>query len=562
MDRNAVIAIAATVLLYFGWQWSLDQRYPDRNKERPAATEGLAEGPAPRPADPAAPTGGSSLPAASQAADSPTALPERTITIDRPDYRARLSTRGGALTGWSLVHYDDASISGRPRIELVTADDGRSLATPLQELGAGDLSRLDYAVREPSPGVVEFTADVGGALIRKTYRFEPEGYGAALSIEIENRRSQALSPTFGVHWGARRPAGAEYGEFNLAAFATDEVVRFAIAPLPSMLGFGGGPAEGTEEIAPKDGDPFELDWAGAETRYFLVAILPDKPAEARARFAATEPGREATLDVEFAPVTLPPGTRLVREYRLYLGPKEPERLEAFGAHLDDAIQKGWAPSLTRFFTAALTLVHEFVPNYGLAIVLLTIVIRVAMAPLMVGQMRSMKRMAELAPKLKAAQERYADDRMKQQEAMMAVYQQAGVSPFSAFGGCLPMLLQLPIFVGFYFALQSSIQLRQQPFFGWINDLSQPESLFVIPGTEFSVRALPLLLGAAMWVQQRMTPTPGMDPAQARMMQILMPTMMTLMFYQFASGLGVYWLVSTLLGIAQQQWMNRSKPATA
>ena len=182
MDRNAVIAIAATVLLYFGWQWSLDQRYPDRNKERPAATEGLAEGPAPRPADPAAPTGGSSLPAASQAADSPTALPERTITIDRPDYRARLSTRGGALTGWSLVHYDDASISGRPRIELVTADDGRSLATPLQELGAGDLSRLDYAVREPSPGVVEFTADVGGALRMNAGAMGVETFDQVVSV--------------------------------------------------------------------------------------------------------------------------------------------------------------------------------------------------------------------------------------------------------------------------------------------------------------------------------------------------------------------------------------------
>jgi YidC/Oxa1 family membrane protein insertase len=111
-------------------------------------------------------------------------------------------------------------------------------------------------------------------------------------------------------------------------------------------------------------------------------------------------------------------------------------------------------------------------------------------------------------------------------------------------------------------LQSSIQLRQQPFFGWISDLSQPESLFTIPGIGLHVRALPLLLGLAMWAQQRMTPTPGMDPAQARMMQILMPVMMTVMFYQFASGLGVYWLVSTLLGIAQQQWMNRGKPQTA
>lgn len=261
-------------------------------------------------------------------------------------------------------------------------------------------------------------------------------------------------------------------------------------------------------------------------------------------------------------MALPPGAKLARDYRLYLGPKEAERLEAFGAHLDAAIQKGWAPILARFFTAMLTFVHGFVPNYGLAILLLTVVMRVAMAPLMVGQMRSMKRMADLAPKVKVAQERFPDDRAKQQEAVMAVYQQAGVSPFSMFGGCLPMLLQLPVFVGFYSALQGSIQLRQQPFYGWISDLSQPESLFMLPAIDLHVRALPLLLGGAMVLQQRLTPTPNMDPAQARMMQIVMPVMMTVMFYQFASGLGLYWLMSTLLGIGQQLLMNRSKPPAA
>jgi YidC/Oxa1 family membrane protein insertase len=137
-----------------------------------------------------------------------------------------------------------------------------------------------------------------------------------------------------------------------------------------------------------------------------------------------------------------------------------------------------------------------------------------------------------------------------------------VSPFSMFGGCLPMLLQLPVFVGFYSALQGSIQLRQQPFYGWIRDLSQPESLFVFPVIDLHIRALPLLLGGAMVLQQRLTPTPNMDPAQARMMQIVMPVMMTVMFYRFASGLGLYWLMSTLLGIGQQLLMNRSKPPVA
>ena len=290
-------------------------------------------------------------------------------------------------------------------------------------------------------------------------------------------------------------------------------------------------------------------------------------------FKRTESGyagtlRTLTLDakISIVPITSS-GAEKAPDYRLYLGPKEPDRLEAFGAHLSEAIQQGWVPSLAHFFTGMLTFIHGFIPNYGIAILLLTIVIRVALAPLMVPQMRSMKRMSEVMPKIKAAQDaakaRYPDDAVKQQEATMAAYQQEGVNPLSTFGGCLPMLLQMPIFFGFYTALQGSILLRQQPFFSWITDLSQPESLFMIPGIGLHLRLLPLLLGGAMVLQQKLTPTPNMDPAQARMMQIMMPVMMTLMFYQFASGLGLYWLTSTLLGIGQQLLMNRGKsPAAA
>ena len=563
MDRNTILLLALSAALYFGWQASLDHRFPKRHEigaqvEKPAAGSELPRGGAPEmvPAVPldAEPVGSP----ASEAAQA-----ERLVVVERPLYVATFTTQGGALREWVLREYDDASQAHRPPVAITTNRERLSLATPLRELGLGDLSALAYAVTRPNEETVAFTAAVGSVRITKTYRFEADGYTARLAIEVENLGLSPLSPEFGVQWPAQRGLGADFKEYGLVAYASDKVVRFLIAPRPSTLGFGGGAAKEQQDVKPEPGEPFELDWAGAETRYFLAALLPDNPGDARARMTPVTPESEGLLEVWFEPVTLPPAAKLTREYRLYLGPKEPERLDALGAHLDQAIQRGWAPSLTRFFTAVLTYAHRFVSNYGIAILLLTMVIRVALAPLMVGQMRSMKRMSELAPKTKAAQAKYPDDRQKQQEAMMAVYKEAGVSPFSAFGGCLPMLLQLPIFVGFYFALQGSIQLRQQPFFGWIQDLSQPESLFVIPGLDFHVRALPLLLGAAMVLQQRLTPTPGMDPAQARMMQVLMPVMMTLMFYQFASGLGLYWLMSTLLGIGQQLLMNRSKqPAAA
>ena len=564
MDRSALIAIAATALLYFGWQWSLDYRYPDRHLKAAAESEAAKQlsppiPPAPAPAGQTPPTA-AAAPAADPSAAQPAAPAER-ITLDRPLFTAVFTTRGGALVDWTLKTYDDASQPGRPPVSLTTATTP-SLTTAMKELGYGDLTQLDYTAKRIDAATLEFSAEVGAVRVRKTYQLEPEGYGARLSIELENRGAAELLPEFGVTWPAARGPGAEHSELGLVAYRTDELIPFAVAPLPSALGFGGGPTTETVTVAPEPGEVFELDWAGAHTRYFVAAILPDKPTDARAAMIPKTPGLEGLLEVSFAAVSLPPGTKLARDYRLYLGPKEAERLAAFGAHLDEAIQRGWVPWLADVFTSFLTAIHRFVPNYGLAILLLTIVVRVAMAPLMVGQMRSMKRMADLAPKVKAAQERFPDDRVKQQEAIMSVYQQAGVSPFSMFGGCLPMLLQLPIFVGFYSALQGSIQLRQQPFYGWITDLSQPESLFLVPGIDLHVRALPLLLGGAMVLQQRLTPTPNMDPAQARMMQIVMPVMMTLMFYQFASGLGLYWLTSTLVGIGQQVLMNRSKPAAA
>jgi len=163
----------------------------------------------------------------------------------------------------------------------------------------------------------------------------------------------------------------------------------------------------------------------------------------------------------------------------------------------------------------------------------------------------------LQPRIKEVQARYPNDRQKQSQAMMAVYREAGMSPFSMFSGCLPMLLQLPVFIGFYYALQGSIHLRQQPFFGWIDDLSQPEALFTIPGLDLPVRVLPLLMGGSMALQQKLTPT-AMEPAQARMMLIVMPIMFTVLFYQFASGLVLYWFTSTLIGLGQQLITNRMR----
>jgi YidC/Oxa1 family membrane protein insertase len=202
--------------------------------------------------------------------------------------------------------------------------------------------------------------------------------------------------------------------------------------------------------------------------------------------------------------------------------------------------------------------HVVVPNYGVCILILTLLVRGVTLPILSRQMRSTERMRELQPKLKEIQEEFQHDRARQSKATMALYREAGVNPM---GGCLPMLLQMPIFIGLFYALRSSIELRHAPFALWITDLSAPETLFTVAGIGLPVRLLPLLMAGSMVLQQKVQPTPTAGPSQARMMQTVMPVMMTLLFYSFPSGLVLYYLTSNLLAVGHQLWVRHRLRAT-
>jgi len=551
VDRNFFLAMGLSFAVLVLWTVYSESQKP----AEPPATP-VAEAPMP----PAAP-GPTASPAPAPASKAPAAAPVVEATAQEPEQRLRVRTDlvdaefsswGGGLVRWSLLQYDDPSQPGRPPVEITTLAPEAPLAfaTAFADLGLGDLARASYRAEQPDPRTLVFTLERAGIRIRKTYSID-DGYALRLRLEVENGSAAGVGSSFIVSWPVTRRKSADFTEYSVVAYQDGDFVNYFVVAPPAFLGMGPGPAD---EAVSHSGN---VDWAGAQTRYFLAALLPDNPRDASSRFTPTVPGEQALLEVGFARAELPAGARLDREYRAYLGPKEPDRLDAMGAHLDEAIQKGWFPSLTRFFTWLLTATHQIVPNYGVAIILITIVVRLLMAPLMARQMKSMKRMSVLQPRMKEIQERYPDDRPKQSEAMMALYKEAGVNPLSMMTGCLPMFLQLPVFIGFYYALQGAIQLRQQPFFGWIDDLSQPDTLFVIPGIELPVRLLPILMGASMVAQQKLAPT-TMDPAQARVMLTVMPVMFTVMFYQFASGLVLYWFVSTLLGIGQQMLTNRGK----
>jgi YidC/Oxa1 family membrane protein insertase len=486
--------------------------------------------------------------------------PAETIQLERPEYVATLTTRGAALEGWELRKYDSGPRAGNRPIRLVESSDGRAsaLVTPLEELGLGSLADRNFELESSDGNAIAFRYQSGGVVVRKVYSFEPEGYAFTLRLAIENGSGASVSPRFGVDWLAEAKQGSDFHEQALAALHEGSVTRLPLAQFGTPGFFDRTPDLSVEMAR-------EIDWAGVDFPYFLGAVLPDQPALANTRFQAVEPGRSGWIQVHFDPVQIPPSQSAERVYRVYLGPKEGPRLEALGGGLIRAIDLGysWVIPLTRFFHWLLQALYSLVGNYGTAIIVLTILVRLVTAPLTNRQMRSMERMRALAPKLEELRAKHADDRAKQSEAMMKLYRQEGVNPL---GGCLPMLLQIPVFIGLFYALRSSIELRHSPFFGWITDLSVPESLFTIPGLELPVRVLPILMGASMIAQQKLTPM-QMDPAQAKMMLIVMPVMMTVMFYQFPSGLVLYWMVSNVLAIAHQLWIGRrlrggSQPAGA
>jgi YidC/Oxa1 family membrane protein insertase len=564
VDRNFFLAFALSFLVLVFWtMWQAERR-----QEQIPQGEEIARDVAPAPDGfeapkitppeerPArGPTQPHEIPDATPPAVKPPAR-EETVEIVTPLFTAELTNRGGGLKHWYLERYHDASQLGRPRVELTTPAPPLdvALATPFHELGLGDLSRAPYRLDRPGEYRVDFTRSAAGVVLRKRYSFDPDSYVFRLRLEVENGSSRVLEPRFEVAWPAAHRESPDFADQMLLVLNEGSVERVPVAGVGgagffSRL-FGGGKSDGGPVLY--DG---EVEWAGAQTRYFLQVLLPDVPREAQARFAPIQLGESAASEVAFRPVRVPPGQRLEKEYRVYIGPKEFDRLEALGSSLERSIDLGWSwvAPLTRAFNWLLRACYAVIPNYGVAIILITLLVRLGTAPLMAKQMRSMKRMGELQPKIKALQQQYGDDRQRQSQEMMKLYRESGVNPL---GGCFPMLIQLPVFIGLFYALRSSIDLRQEPFMLWIDDLSAPESLFELPGLGIPVRVLPLLMGASMVLQQKLTPT-SMDPAQARMMMTVMPVMFTVLFYQFPSGLVLYWFVSNLLGIVHQLWVNRS-----
>jgi len=580
VDRNTLLAFVLSMgvlTLWFIWKAQTMPVQPERPGGPTMAVEG-PETPAVEPGDWGEPAWGHASEAQAQAAESgevavgdvawgadvggaeAEVIDPWQRSFDMGLYEATLTNRGGGLTSWRLNEYFEKGGSEEERIELLQLEPRHPMAlgTPFRELGIGDLGSAMYRVEMEDEYSVTFVLERGGVVIRKQYVLEPE-YGFELVIEVYNGTDHMIRPRFEVEWPAAVVRKTnDFRELSLVAYDDQEgVTREAVASVGSggFFGrlFGGGEDEGPTRIASG------VMWAGVDIRFFVSVLMLEAAGDAGVTFEPRTQGKVAAAVVTFAPLEVAPGQQVSRRLQGFAGPKRSDVLAAVGGELSKSVNLGysWVEPLTIFFHWLLRVLYGFIPNYGVAIIVITIMVRVVTLPIMARQMKSMEKMRAVQPLVKELQEKHADDKARQSEAMMALYKEHGVNPL---GGCLPMVLQLPVFIGLFYALQSSFALRSAPFVGWISDLSAPEVLFEIPGVGFPVRLLPVVMGASMVLQQKMTPT-TIDPAQARMMLVMMPVMMTVLFYQFPSGLVLYWMVSNFLGIAHQLWVRRGMAAS-
>jgi YidC/Oxa1 family membrane protein insertase len=439
VDRNAFLAFALSFLVLSVWMtWQAENTPPPT--EIAAEATPPAASPTTAPATTATPT-----PAIAPAAPAPAPAVEELIDVVTPLYHVVLTTRGAGVRRFELTQYEAPRSEGGGPVALIARADGESpaFATPFSELGQGEMGSADFRVVSRDSQQISFERTHAGVSVRKTYVFDDASYRMRLRVEVANAGAAPIAPEFAVALPEQIQPGSDFHEVTIAALVQGSLERELLASFgsPGMFGgiFGGTP-EPQRDFA---GD---IEWSGAYSHYFLTALIPDVARDARVRWLVMRPGEEALVTMSQPPVSIPTGSSVTREYSIYAGPKAPEQLAAVGAQLDRSIDLGWSwmAPLTRAFNWLLKACYAVIPNYGVAIILLTVIVRLFTAPLAAKQMKSMKRMGDLSPKLKALQEKHKDDRQAQSAEMMKLYKEAGVNPL---GGCLPMVLQIPVFIG-------------------------------------------------------------------------------------------------------------------
>ncbi len=536
MEKRLILAIVLSFLVLVGYQLLVVKP----KAESPLPSQPVEEASSLPQAPPVKTTAPEQVPAEAETVPPPEtgevpaveASSETTVTVDTPLYRASWSNRGGVLKSWSLKRHTNKAGEDLELVSLRAAD----LEVYPFSMGSDDPALTDIlnsALYEPSRSALEIdpgdSAELrfeysDGESVRavKRFRFSGDSYAVDTEIRVwKNGREVAPSVIWGPGLGNKTP----------------EEMKGRFSAVSGVAVYTGGKVSRMDErkYKPETSAFNFVDWAAYEDNYFAALfILP--PRQGQAVFLRESPGEAPAFFLNISP-----------PQRVFIGPKDFDALKAFGHNARRVINFGFFGSIAEILLLGVKFFHKAIPNWGVAIILLTIVIKIIFFPLTYSSTKSMARMADIQPKMKAIRAKYKKSktdiaqRRQMNEEMMRLYKEHGVNPA---GGCLPMLIQIPVFWGFFRMLTVAVEFRHAPFILWIRDLSVHDPYYVTP----------ILMGITQFISQKLTPTSA-DPSQAKMM-LLMPVVMTVFFMNFQSGLVLYWLTMNVLQIGQQIIMNR------
>lgn len=543
MEKRLFIAVLISIAFLLGWSVIMPKLFPELAKsKKPPATRTASEKKPARPV-PSAPTSTAAekpptkpepvaAPAAPAAVTPISADHEQEVVIDNPRYIARFTNRGAELVSFQLKNYPD--LQRHKPVELVKPRPAGRTDFPfaIHSSDAKAEKELNGALF-----VIQKSANAKEETVTFTYR---SADGKALEKKFEFPRDQ-IAFSYAVHAAGVKNYSLIIGP-GIGHHDTKEESRFLVTG-DAILSLDGSFKVHHRAKVEKVESFDQVDYIGLADNYFITVLIPAHPSEGDLRPIKLPSANPKKPETEiFAGIRASHGD--VRG-RAYFGPKKADLLEEYG--LEAALQFGIFGFIARYLLIALVWVNRFTNNFGWAIIVLTVIIKVILFPLQHKSIVSMKKMQTVQPKVNAIRDKYKkaksnpEQRQQMNTEMMKLYQKEGINPMS---GCFPMLLQLPILWAFYVLLAHAIELRGAPWIWWIHDLSLKDPYYVTP----------IVMTITMFVQQWMTPTTA-DPTQRKLFMI-MPIVFGWIFKEFPSGLVLYWLVQNLLTIIQQGIMNR------
>jgi YidC/Oxa1 family membrane protein insertase len=478
---------------------------------------------------------------------------DKRITVETDNFKAEIDTLGGDVRRIELLkHHADYSNNQ----DFVLLDDSKSPLVYVAQSGliGNDLpshktvytstsSNYQLKADQNQLQVALEAVNEAGVKVTKTYTFTRGSYAVKVDYLINNTSSAAIDPWIYyqvVHDSESNQGTKMMPTFTGAAYYTD-------ADKYKKIKFTEMAKEDLSKTA-KDG------WIGLVQHYFVSAWIP-ATQQAREFYTNKLSDKVYAIGAKSALGMIAPGASKTVSAELYMGPQTHDELVKTAPGLEYTVDYGWLTFIASPLFKVLSFINDFVHNWGVAIILLTILIKLAFYPMSAAGYRNMAQMRELAPRLQSLKERFGDDRKKMQEAMMELYKKEKINPM---GGCLPILVQIPVFISLYWMLLGSVEMRHAPFMLW-QDLSAPDALFgqlpawlpLLGGMPIGL--LPILMASTMFIQTKLNPKPT-DPVQAKVMMI-MPIVFSIFFFWFPAGLVLYWLVNNILSIAQQARIN-------